>query len=90
LKRLAWPSSGHAFPFVIGVGLPLRIIAIGAWPVRMPRGPAPEQQFAETSVGPVIDEPDQHVSQVGIWIDAMHFARLDQQGEYRPIFCPFI
>src|SRR3954469_1723156 len=53
-------------------------------------GPGPGQQFAEAAVGPVIDKLGQHVSQVGMRIDAMQFAGLDQRGEHGPVFCPFV
>src|SRR3954463_2872805 len=53
-------------------------------------GPGPGQQFAEEAVWPVIDELGQHVSQVGMRIDAMQFAGLDQRGEHGPVFCPFV
>src|SRR5438270_7168784 len=53
-------------------------------------GPAPGQQFAETTVGPVIDELGQQVGQVSMRIDAMQFAGLDQRGEHGPVFCPFV
>src|SRR3954464_9203742 len=53
-------------------------------------GPGPGQQFAEAAVWPVIDELGQHVSQVGMRIDAMQFAGLDQRGEHGPVFCPFV
>src|SRR3954464_10568025 len=53
-------------------------------------GPGPGQQFAETTVGPVVDELGQHVGQVSMRIDAMQFAGLDQRGEHGPVFCPFV
>src|SRR3954464_15312332 len=53
-------------------------------------GPDPGQQFAEAAVGPVINELGQHVEQVGLRIDAVQFASLDQRGEHRPIFRPFV
>jgi DNA invertase Pin-like site-specific DNA recombinase len=53
-------------------------------------GPGPGQQFAEAAVGPVIDELGQHVGQVGMRIDAVQFARLDQRGEHRPVFRPVV
>src|SRR4051795_1997947 len=53
-------------------------------------GPAPRQQFPEPTIGPVVDEFGQHVGQVSLRIDAMQFAGLDQRGEHRPVFCPFI
>src|SRR3954467_1582724 len=53
-------------------------------------GPAPGQQFAEASVGPVVDEPGQHIGQVSMRIDAVQFAGLDQRGEHGPVFRSFI
>src|SRR5215213_7740781 len=53
-------------------------------------GPGPGQQFAEAAVGPVIDKLGQHVSHVGMRIDAMQFAGLDQRGEHCPVFCPVV
>src|SRR4051794_12255967 len=53
-------------------------------------GSAPGQQFAETAVWPVIDKLGQHIEQVGMRIDALQFARLDQRGEHGPVFRPFV
>src|SRR3954447_21735385 len=52
--------------------------------------PGPGQQFAEASVGPVVDELGQHVGQVSMRIDAVQFAGLNQRCEHRPVFRPFI
>ena len=53
-------------------------------------GPCPRRQFCEAAVRPVIDELGQHVAQVGFGIDAVQLAGLDQRGEHRPVFRPFV
>jgi hypothetical protein len=52
-------------------------------------GPGPREQFGEAAIGPVVDELGQHVGEVGLWVDAVQLARLDQRGEHRPVFRPF-
>ena len=52
-------------------------------------GPGPREQFGEAAIGPVVDELGQHLGQVGLWVDAVQLARLDQRGEHRPVFRPF-
>src|SRR4051794_4956554 len=67
---------------VSGASAPSRSVLDGS---RWFGGPGPGQQFAEAAVWPVIDELGEHVSQVGMRIDAMQFAGLDQRGEHGPV-----
>src|SRR6516162_6697862 len=53
-------------------------------------GPGPRRQFREPAVGPVIDELGQHVGQIGFGIDAVQLTGLNQRGEHRPVFRPFV
>ena len=53
---------------------------------RMLRRFSPGQQFAEAAVGPVVDELGPHIGQIGLRIDALQFACLDQRGEHCPVF----
>ena len=52
--------------------------------------PAPRHEFGDPFVGPAIDEPGQQVGQVGFRIDAVQLAGLDQRGQHRPVFRPFV
>ncbi len=51
-------------------------------------GPGPREEFGETAVGPVVDELGQDVGEVGLGIDAVQLAGLDQRGQTSPIFRP--
>src|SRR3954453_5819041 len=85
--RRHWRPATLSCSTVSGASAPSRLALDGSGCFG---GPAPRQQFAETTVGPVIDELGQHVGQVSMRIDAMRFAGLNQGGEHRPVFCPFI
>src|SRR3954452_9208386 len=87
LRQVRWPRSPCFSTSVSGASAPSRSVLDGS---RWFGGPGPGQQFAEAAVWPVIDELGEHVSQVGMRIDAMQFAGLDQRGEHGPVFCPFI
>ena len=51
---------------------------------------APRRGFGDPCVGPAVDEPGQHVGQGGLRIDAVQLAGLDQRGQHRPVFRPFV
>src|SRR3954463_2924361 len=82
-----YKSGAQAPCTVSGASAPSRLALDGSGCLG---GPAPGQQFAEASVGPVVDEPGQHIGQVSMRIDAVQFAGLDQRGEHGPVFCSFI
>src|SRR3954454_8388139 len=53
-------------------------------------GPGPGQQLGEAAVGPVVDELGQHVGEVGLRVDGIQLAGLDQRGEHGPVFRAFV
>jgi len=52
--------------------------------------PCPRHEFVETRGGPKVDELAEHVGEVGLRIDAVQFAGLDQRGDAGPILRPLI
>jgi hypothetical protein len=45
----------------------------------------PRHEFADASLRPTVDEARQRIGEVGLRIDAVELAGLDQRGEPRPI-----
>ena len=52
--------------------------------------PGPGQELGDPAVGPVVDELGENVGEVGLGIDAVQLAGLDQRGEHRPVFRPLV
>ena len=48
-------------------------------------GPGPGQKLVEAIVRPEIDETGKNVGDVGLAVDAIQFASLDQRGEHGPV-----
>jgi len=52
--------------------------------------PSPRREFGKPAIRPVVDELGQHVGQICFRIDSVQFAALDQRGQHRPVFRPFV
>ena len=50
------------------------------------RSPCPRQEFVQAIVRPEIDEAGEHVGELGLGVDAVEFAGLDQRSEDSPVF----
>jgi len=53
-------------------------------------GPGPRGQFCEPAVGPVVNKLCQHVGEIGLRIDAVQLAGLDQRRQHCPVFRPVV
>ena len=56
----------------------------------MPCCPGPGHKFVEARGWPEIDELGEHVSEVGLRIDAIQFTGLDERGDGCPVLRPLI
>ena len=54
-------------------------------PLLVRGGPGPGQKLVEAIVRPEIDETGKHVGDVGLAVDAIQFASLDQRSEHGPV-----
>ena len=50
----------------------------------------PWEQFVEGAVEMSVDDPGQHVGQIGVGFDAAKLAILDQCGDYGPVVSPAV
>jgi hypothetical protein len=55
-----------------------------------PRGCGPGHELVDARGRPEVDEPGEDVSEVGLRIDAVHFAGLDQRSDAGPVLGAFI
>jgi len=53
-------------------------------------GPGPRQKLVEPIVRPEIDEADKDMGEVGLRLDAVELAGLDQRSEDSPVFGPIV
>ena len=53
-------------------------------------GPCPWHEFVDARGGPEIDEPVEDVGDVGLRLDVVELARLDQRGDAGPVFGPLV
>ena len=65
-----------------GSGSALQVIACG--------GPVPGEELVEAGVWPEIDEAGENVGKVGVRIDAVELAGLDQRSHDGPTFCTVV
>ena len=52
--------------------------------------PSPWHELVDARGGPQVYEPRQHVGQIGLRIDAVELAGLDQRRDARPILRAFV
>jgi hypothetical protein len=53
-------------------------------------GPCPWHEFVDARCGPEIDELVEDVGDVGLRLDVVELARLDQRGDAGPVFGPLV
>ena len=56
---------------------------LGGWP-------APGHELVDLGLGPAIDEAGQQISKVGLGIDVIQFAGLNQRSQPSPICRPLV
>src|SRR6476620_6620480 len=49
-------------------------------------GIGPRQELVDAAIGMAVDDLADHIDQVGVRIDAVEFAGLDQRSNDRPVF----